>query len=102
LKLVIQNFQSGKILNSFRTLEKDTISFKNTPIIQDGGNSIYTANAERNLEKTKQLLRKMLNGEAVITGIINQKGQHEITVGRRCYWSRAYSYSNTWIWLFMD
>ena len=81
LNLVIQDFQSGKILNSFRTLEKDTIGFKNTPIIQDGGNSIYTANSERNLEKTKQLLRKMLNGEAVITGITNQKGQHEITVG---------------------
>ena len=78
LSLTVQDFDTGRLLKTFRTLKDDTISFKNTPIIQEGG---YVAHVERNLDKTKQLLRKMLNSSAVITVSGNREGQHEVTVG---------------------
>jgi hypothetical protein len=58
---------------------EDTISFKNTPIIQEG--SVNSAHEIRELDKTRQLLRKMTNGDAVITATPNSNNQIEVIVG---------------------
>lgn len=57
----------------------DSIDFKNTPVLQDRGN--HFAGSVRELERTKQLLRKMLSGRAVITGIRNADHLDELTIG---------------------
>jgi hypothetical protein len=81
LSLVINNFSDGKEIARFSAGREEEIAFKNTPILQDGGGTIYSANAKRELDKTKQFLKKLLAGRAVITAYRNQYNQCEITVG---------------------
>lgn len=80
LSLVINNFSDGKEIARFSAGREEEIAFKNTPILQDGGGTIYSANAKRELDKTKQFLKKLLAGRAVITAYRNQYDQSEITV----------------------
>jgi hypothetical protein len=81
LSLVINNFSDGKEIARFSAGREEEIAFKNTPILQDGGGTIYSANAKRELDKTKQFLKKLLAGRDVITAYRNQYNQCEITVG---------------------
>lgn len=81
LNVSVHDFNSGKELKHYRTMAKEPIAFKNTPIVQEGGGSIYSMGTERELDKTKQLLRKMLSGSPVITAVKNRNGQDEVTVG---------------------
>jgi hypothetical protein len=64
LSLQVLDFYSGDILKTFRCNYDEDISFKNTPIIQEGS---YFLKITKELTKTKQLLRKMSNGKAIIT-----------------------------------
>jgi hypothetical protein len=64
LSVQVADFYTGDILKTFRCNYDEEISFKNTPIIQEGS---YFLNITKELTKTKQLLRKMGNGKAVIT-----------------------------------
>jgi hypothetical protein len=70
---------SGAINKSFVAKREDTISFKNTPIVQEGG--AYSSSDTRELGKTRQLLRKMVNGDAVITATPNSYNQIELIIG---------------------
>lgn len=62
LFLQIVDFYSGDILKEFKASSKEDITFKNTPITQEDA-----LNSNRELGKTKQLLRKMAAGRIVIT-----------------------------------
>jgi hypothetical protein len=53
----ITDFFSGRVLKKYGVLKKEDITFKNTPIIQEGGGTIYS-NQTRELEATSKLLRK--------------------------------------------
>ena len=64
LFIQVVDFYSGNILKEFSTKTGEEISFKNTPITQEGGGFFGIT---RELGKTKQLLRKMCNGSAVVT-----------------------------------
>ena len=79
LCLQVVDLYSGAINKSFVAKREDTISFKNTPIIQEGTSN--SAHETRELGKTKQLLRKMTNGDAVITATPNNNNQIEVIVG---------------------
>lgn len=81
LSFAIFNFSDGKEVKRFYARENEEIAFKNTPVLQDGGGTIYSTNAKRELEKTKQFLNKLLAGRAVITAYQNQYNQYEITIG---------------------
>lgn len=59
----VADFYSGINLNEFFAGRDEEIGFKNSPIVQEKG--AYANNRE--LGKTKQLLRKMVNGSLVIT-----------------------------------
>lgn len=52
------NFTSGELLKTLTLNVNDSISFKNTPIIQEGGRF----DDYRELEKTQQFFRKIYNG----------------------------------------
>lgn len=70
---------TGTIKKSFTALAEDTIFFRNTPIMQEGG--FYAYGGTRELGKTKQLLRKMENGNPVIGATINANNQLELVIG---------------------
>jgi hypothetical protein len=79
LCIQVVDLYTGAINKSFVANREDEISFKNTPIIQEGGQ--YSFGTPRELSKTKQLLRKMVNGDAVITATMNYNNQIELIVG---------------------
>lgn len=80
LCIQVVDLYTGAIIKSFVANREDEISFKNTPIMQEGG-QFSSSNEVRELGKTKQLLRKMVNGDAVITATMNNNGQVELIVG---------------------
>jgi len=79
LCIQVVDLYTGVINRSYVASKEDEISFKNTPIMQDGGT--YSNGASRELGKTKQLLRKMVNGDVVITASLNDNNQVEVVVG---------------------
>ncbi|MGS2741286.1 hypothetical protein [Sinomicrobium sp. M5D2P17] len=50
----VNDYKTGELIKEFTAKEDDTIYFKNTPIVQEGG--IY--DSYREMEKTKKFLRK--------------------------------------------
>ena len=70
---------NGAIERSFSTESDQEISYKNTPILQEGGAD--GINDLRDLGKTRQLLRKMISGNAVITAQPYGNNQVEVVVG---------------------
>ncbi len=76
LVLDINNYNSGKIQKKLSIFKDQPITFKNTPIIQEGG---FYSN-RRELEKTKKFLRKINAGKiGVAARKINKN--YQITLG---------------------
>jgi hypothetical protein len=74
LCIQIADIYSGTVMKSFVAHADDTVSFKNTAIIQaEGSNSLNTV--ETRELKTKQLLRKMDKDAAVIGATLNSNGR---------------------------
>lgn len=78
LTFIVNDFKTGEELKKIETVASDTINFKNTPILLEG--SLYGMGEIRELEKTIQLLRKMVRGKAVVVASKNA-GKHELTIG---------------------
>jgi len=76
LSFVIQDYKNGKQIKKYFVTSKDTISFKNTPIIQTGG--YY--DGYREMEKTKKFLRKITKDNIGVSVYQNQNDYH-ITLG---------------------
>lgn len=57
---------SKKLLKDIVLKKEDSITFKNGPIVQEGGSSIFAEGRVRKLEKTSKFLRKVSSG---FTGI---------------------------------
>lgn len=72
----IYNFQSSAIIKEFSAAVDETISFKNSPIIQDGG--YY--DSHREMEKTQKFLRKITSGDLGIT-VEKIRGNYQILLG---------------------
>jgi len=74
----IQEFNSGNVKKTYSATVNDSITFKNTPIIQKGG--MY--DDYRELEKTKKFLRKITAGNiGISTHKIDNK--YQITLGSK-------------------
>lgn len=78
LNVQVRDFYSGKLLHEYSAAKEEDIAFKNTPIIQEG--SFYHPGA-RELGKTRQLLRKMLSGSAVLVATREDSGRVCMTIG---------------------
>jgi hypothetical protein len=79
LCIQILDFYSGKIVKTLAVEKEEPITFKNTPIIQEG--STMSSGSSSELRNTKQLLRKMLNGDVVIIATPNYYKQIELVAG---------------------
>jgi hypothetical protein len=77
-KLIMEvlDYKTGTIIKDYTILKDNPITFKNTPIIQEGG--IY--NRYRELEKTKKFLRKINSGKIGLS-VLKRKNNYEITLG---------------------
>lgn len=79
LQVEISDIRSGAVLQQYQAGSRTKqIFFGNTPITQEGG-AVLGANDSRELGKTKQLLRKMVNGKAVIMAL-HQHGRIIMTI----------------------
>ena len=70
------DFKSGGLTKEYLTTVNDTISFKNSPIIQEGG--VY--DSYREMEKTRKYLRKITAGDLGIS-VYNINGNRQIILG---------------------
>jgi hypothetical protein len=77
--LEVMDLYSGKLVKEYKVGRDQEIEFKNTDIMQEG--TSMSKNAVRTLDNTRQLMRKMYNGDAVVIAAFNTKGQVELTVG---------------------
>lgn len=78
LNVQIRDFNSGKLLKGYTTGRDEDIDFKNTPIVQEG--SFYNP-GKRELAKTRQLIRKMVSGSAVLIASREDSGRVGLTIG---------------------
>ena len=79
LAISVFNINSGLLLKEYSVLANEDIAFKNTPIIQEGGN--FFAGDIRELGQTKALLRKILRSQLAIAVNATNSGLLELTVG---------------------
>lgn len=76
----IKDFKKDSLRKEYRVRENEEITFRNTPLIQEGGTTIFTQDSERELEKTKQVLRKISASDIGIT--VNHSQENiELTLG---------------------
>jgi hypothetical protein len=74
----INDFTTGNLVASFATGKEGPISFANTPIIEEG---VSVGPEHRVLYKNRQLLRRMLHGDAMIIPIPDNDQQIVLTAG---------------------
>jgi len=79
LNLQIRDFHSGRMVREYTAKRDEDIAFKNSPIIQEGG--AYSRHETRELGKTRQLLRKMTDGSALIVARREDSGRVGLTIG---------------------
>lgn len=63
-----------------RVSSGEEICFANTPLFQEGGTTIFTQNSERELNKSKQFLRRMVAGDVGIS-VYSHSNKLVLTVG---------------------
>jgi hypothetical protein len=74
-----RNFESGALVKDYSVAINDSISFKNSPIIQKGG----AYNTYRELEKTSKFLRKINSSDVGISVENHEKGYKIILGGKK-------------------
>ncbi len=75
-KFQVNNFETGSLIKKYSISKEDTISFKNTPIIQEGG--MY--DNHRELETSKKFLRK-ITAHKIGVSAIKVDGLYHVTLG---------------------
>jgi hypothetical protein len=82
LLISVFNSSTGSELIRFQVDSESEIEFKNTPIMQEGGNTIYAADS-RELTSTKSLLRKMIKSDMSISVNLSEleENYYEVTIG---------------------
>lgn len=80
LDVQVRDFYSGGLLKEYTTGKEEEITFKNTPIIQEGS---FYKRGPRELSKTRQFLRKMVvgGGSAVMIASREDSGRTCLTIG---------------------
>ncbi len=85
MKFTVKDLNSKELIKSFSLQKEDSISFKNSPIIQEGG---YYVNY-REMEKTQKFLRKIAAGNMGIS-VYHRGNDINVTLGGVQQTSYAY------------
>jgi hypothetical protein len=72
--------KTGLILKKYEADKDDTISFKNTPIYQEGGSTAFAANNKKELSP-RQFIRKINDAELFITARNEEPKETELMIG---------------------
>ena len=78
LNVQVRDFYSGRLLQEYKAKRDEDIVWKNTPIVQEGS---YYHPGPRELTRTRQLIRKMVSGSAVLMANREDSGRVGVTVG---------------------
>ncbi len=74
------DLKSDSVIKEYRVRENEEIIFRNTPLMQEGGTTIFTQDSEKELNTTKQILRKISASDIGIT--VRLSGNNlELTIG---------------------
>jgi len=73
---MVKNYNTKEILKEYKVNVEDSITFKNTPIIQEGG----TFESYREMEKTRKYLRKITSGDIGVA-VYKKDNKYQITLG---------------------
>ncbi len=76
----IIDMENNSTIKEYRVKENEEISFRNTPLIQEGGTGIFAQGSEKELNKTKQVLRKISASDIGITTRLSENNI-ELTIG---------------------
>ncbi len=76
----ILDIENGFIIKTYCVKENENIDFRNTPLIQEGGTVFFMQDSEKELTKTKQVLRKIAAGDIGITAMLSGNNV-ELTIG---------------------
>jgi hypothetical protein len=80
LGISVYDINSGLLVKNYSVQADEEISFRNTPIIQEGGN--FFSGDKRELGQTKALVRKILRSKmAIAVNALNSRSALEVTVG---------------------
>lgn len=80
MKVTIKDFQSSALIKEYYADSVSEISFKNGPIMQEGGNSFYSPKS-RVLKNSRQLMRKIYYSKVAIAVNRNDDSTFVMTVG---------------------
>jgi len=75
----VKDFDTGNLIKSYSATREDSIFFKNSPIIQFGG----SYKKFRELDKTKQFLRKMSSSKVGVSVYRYRDSIYQISLGGR-------------------
>lgn len=76
----VLDIRTGALLKDFTIYKEEEIPFKNTPLIQEGGATIFVQGETRELNRTKQVLRKITASDVGIS-VYPAQDQLELTIG---------------------
>ena len=80
--LSIVEMKEKKALQTFTAIETDSINFKNSPIKQQGGGTVYSKHREFEFESTEQLLRKIRSAGTIFISVRDKNnGKLELRTG---------------------
>jgi hypothetical protein len=81
LCLKVTDVVSEQVVKTYQAKSNEEISFKNTPLLQDGGLTIFTVGGSgRELDKTKQFFRRLVSGDIGVA-VSEDDDKFLVTVG---------------------
>lgn len=80
LYISLYNLSTDSLIKDFRVKQDEEIMFKNTPLMQEGGKTIFMDGSERELDKTKQALRK-ISASNIGISVYPSDENLEVTIG---------------------
>ena len=80
LYLSVLDLKTETLQKEYRIYDEEDLTIANTPVIQEGGNTVYVANAERELDKTNKILRKIASSDIAVSAY-RLPGFLEVSIG---------------------
>jgi hypothetical protein len=80
LQFSVIDLLTDSLIKSVKVTEEEEITFRNSPLFQEGGTTVFVQGKKKELETTKQILRKIADSNIGIT-VYNTSDTLELTLG---------------------